>query len=124
MTGLLVRRLASVVPLLFFVSIVVFSLVQIVPGDPARTLAGGQYATPELVAQVRHELGLDQPIVVQYGRWVRNAVHLDFGKSLSTNRPVLTEVTERLPVTADLVVGGVFLALVFSVPAGIASCSW
>jgi peptide/nickel transport system permease protein len=95
--------------------------VHLVPGDPARTLAGGQYATTERVALVRHQLGLDAPVVVQYGRWLRNAVHLDFGKSLFTHRAVTTVLTERLPVTANVVVGSVLFALIVSVPAGIAA---
>ena len=121
MTGLLVRRLASMVPLLFVVSIVVFLLVHIVPGDPARTLAGGEFATPERVQLVRHQLGLDQPIMAQYGHWLGNALHLDFGKSLTTNRSVLTELAERLPVTAGLVAGAVLFAVLVALPAGIAA---
>jgi peptide/nickel transport system permease protein len=96
-------------------------LVHIVPGDPARTLAGGQYATPERVQLVRHQLGLDQPMVVQYGRWLSKAIRLDFGTSLSTGRPVLTELAEGLPVTADLVAGAALFAVIVALPAGIAA---
>jgi peptide/nickel transport system permease protein len=117
----LVRRLVAIVPLLLLVSLAVFSLQYLVPGDAARTLAGGEYASAERVQQVRQQLGLDDPFVVQYARWLGGALRLDFGKSLFSGRSVISELGRRLPVTASLVLGSVVLAVIIALVAGTAA---
>jgi peptide/nickel transport system permease protein len=119
MTHFVLRRLVGLVPLLLVLSVVVFLLVYLIPGDPAVTLAGGEAATPERVAEVRDQLGLDEPVVVQYGDWLADAVRLDFGESLYTGRPVGDELRARLPVTASVVLGSVGFALLVGIPLGV-----
>src|SRR5689334_7180412 len=108
MLGMIARRLVSLVPVLFLVSLAVFSLMKLLPGDAAVTLAGGLDATPERVEEVRGQLGLDDPFLVQYGRWAGNAVHFDFGDSLVTDRSVTDDIMNRLPITASIAFGALF----------------
>jgi peptide/nickel transport system permease protein len=119
MTRFVVRRLVGLVPLLLVLSVAVFLLVYLIPGDPAVTLAGGEAATPERVAEVREQLGFDEPVVVQYGEWLADAVRLDFGESLYTGRSVGDELRDRLPVTASVVLGSVVSALLVGIPLGV-----
>jgi peptide/nickel transport system permease protein len=107
------------VPVLFLVSIGVFMLVALVPGDAAVTLAGGRSATPAAIAHVRQELHLNDPLIVQYGRWLWGVLHLNLGASLVTGVPVTHELASRLPVTLSLVVASAIVALVIGVPLGI-----
>ncbi|MCO5066350.1 MAG: ABC transporter permease [Rhizobiaceae bacterium] len=100
------------------VSIVVYSLVLLVPGDPAITIAG-ETATAEQVEATRVKLGLDQPVYVQYLRWAGNVLQGDFGTSLFSGIPVTTEIMQRLPVTMSLALVTVILALLIAIPAGI-----
>lgn len=102
MLGLIGRRLLIAVPLLLVMSFLAFSLVVLVPGDPAVTLAGGGSASPETIQQIREELHLDDPFLVRYWSWLSNAVHLDFGNSLYSHQPVATELFDRIPVTISL----------------------
>jgi peptide/nickel transport system permease protein len=118
---LLGRRFLVLIPLLFVVSIAIFGLVVLVPGDAAVTLAGGPDATPERIAQVRDELGLDDPFLTQYGRWLGDAVTGDFGTSLQSNQSVVTEIKDRLPVTLSVALAALVVALCISIPAGIIS---
>ncbi|MCU1504714.1 MAG: transporter permease [Ilumatobacteraceae bacterium] len=118
MLYLFLRRLLFVVPILFLVSILVFSFVLLIPGDPAVTLAGDN-PTPEQIAQIRDKLGLDDPIIVQYGHWVDDLVHGDLGDSLFTGRSVWKSIKERLPVTISLASLSLLFALIIAVPAGI-----
>ena len=118
MTAFVLRRLAGLVPLLLVLSVAVFLLVYLVPGDPAVTIAGGEAATPERVREVREELGLDQPFVVQYVDWLGDAVRLDFGHSLYSGRSVGDELRHRLPITASLVLGALVFALAVGIPLG------
>ena len=103
MAGLIGRRLLGLIPLLFIVSFCVFGLIQLVPGDAAVTLAGGENSTPERVAEVRHELHLDEPFLEKYGTWFGNAIQGDFGTSFNTRRPVADDLAQTLPVTGSLV---------------------
>lgn len=119
MAGFVLRRLLSLVPLLLMLSVIVFSLVYVVPGDPATTLAGGESATPERVEQIRDQLGLNDSIGEQYLRWLGNAVQFDFGESLYTGRSVGEELSDRLPVTASLILVSVVFALLMAIPLGI-----
>src|SRR4051794_12520215 len=84
---------------MLIVSFLVYSLVVFLPGDPAVAIAGGTQASPAEIEQVREQLGLDDPLLVQYGRWLKNAVHGDLGESLYTKRSVSEEIGRRFPVT-------------------------
>ncbi len=104
----LARRLLAVIPVLFGVSVLVFLMMAILPGDPAQAILG-PYATPENVAELRDELDLDSPLPVQFVTWIGNVVQGDFGHSYSLDRPVIDEVTQRLGPT--LLLAGAALAL-------------
>jgi peptide/nickel transport system permease protein len=108
------KRLALLVPLLFGIVVVVFGLMQIIPGDPAVVLLG-QDATPEAVAELRHVLGLDRPLVVQLARYVGNLVRGDLGESIFRGEPVITAIASRLPATIEVTV----VALGFAVLVGL-----
>jgi peptide/nickel transport system permease protein len=115
------RRLLLLIPTLLIVSFGVFMLVNLVPGDAATTIAGGEQATPEKIEQVRQELGLDDPFVVQYGRWLGDAVKLDFGHSLTNGEEVRGAIQSRLPVTLSIVFGSMVVGLVLGIPIGLIS---
>ena len=119
MIEVVLRRLVLAVPIVLGVSFAVFSLSLLLPGDPAVAIAGGADASPERIAEIRAELRLDDPFLVQYGRWLGNALRLDLGRSLITGRPVSEDLLTKLPVT--LSVGGlaVLIALLISLPGGI-----
>ncbi|MDX6287195.1 MAG: peptide/nickel transport system permease protein [Frankiales bacterium] len=121
MIGYIARRLLALVPLLLIISGLVFSMTFLIPGDPSRTLAGGLHATPERVADVRHQLGLDQSVVHQYWHWLTNALSGDLGTSLFSQTSVATEIGHRFPITLSLAVGALVVALLLGVPAGIAA---
>jgi peptide/nickel transport system permease protein len=108
------------VALLIGVSVVVFLLLHIVPGDPATVLLGEQ-STPERLAEVRRALGLDQPLLHQYWRFVSHAVRGDFGDSIRAMRPVLPYVLDHLPATLELSAGALALSLIVGLPLGILS---
>lgn len=118
MAALLVRRLISTVPVLFLVSLIVFSLVLLIPGDPAITLAGDN-ATEAQVDETRERLGLNDPVVEQYGRWVSGAVRGDLGTSLFSSQEVLDAVGQRFPTTLSLALGATLFAVAVGVPFGI-----
>src|SRR5687767_8264132 len=101
MTGVLIRRLAGAVPLLALITLIVFSLILIVPGDPA-LLVAGESATPEDIAAIRRSLGLDDPLWEQYWRWISGAVQGDLGTSIYSSQPVAESIIRALPVTASL----------------------
>jgi peptide/nickel transport system permease protein len=114
---LLLGRLALAVPLLLILSFLTFLLIAIAPGDPAAIVLGTS-ATPERLAEVRAQLGLDEPLVVQYWNWLVAAFHGDFGKSLLTDQPVLATIGQRIGVTASLVVGALVVSSVLGVLIG------
>jgi peptide/nickel transport system permease protein len=117
--GLILRRLLLYVPTTLLVTFGVFGLVLLIPGDAAVALAGGESATPERVAQVRDELHLDDPFLVRYGSWLKDAVRGDLGKSMFSNRTVTSEIRQRFPITASIVLAAVLLGLLLAVPTGI-----
>lgn len=121
MLGMIARRLLSLIPVLLVVSFVVFLLVDLVPGDAATTVAGGANATPEKIAEVRADLGLDKPLFERYGNWLGDAVQLDFGHSyLNQAGPsVADEIEARLPVSLGLALAGLFVAMLIGIPLGI-----
>ena len=121
MGALLLRRFLSLIPLLLIVSFGVFVLVALVPGDASVTLAGGESATPERIADVRAQLHLDEPLVEQYGRWLRDAVQGDLGSSLFTKVPVADDIIDRVPITLALVLAALAVGLVVGIPVGVIS---
>jgi peptide/nickel transport system permease protein len=118
---LVVRRLLALVPVLLIVSFAVFFLLALVPGNPAITLAGGVTATPAQIAHVTAQLHLDDPLFVQYGRWLGNALHGNLGTSISTGQPVTQQIEQRFPVTFGLVVASAIISLVVGIPVGLIS---
>lgn len=113
----IVRRILQMVPVLVGVSLFVFVGMHIIPGDVA-TLLLGDKATPESLERLQHELGLDQPIYVQYYRWISRAVQGDFGISLRTRQPALQEVWWALPMTVELTIVSLFISVLIGVPVG------
>jgi peptide/nickel transport system permease protein len=120
MLQLILRRILIMIPVLFLVSVMVFSLILLVPGDPAVTLSG-ENATQEQIAATRERLGLDDPVLVQYGRWVSHAVRGDLGKSLYSGQDVTNLIMQRMPVTLSLAAGAIVLSLLIGIPAGLLS---
>ena len=119
MGALILHRLAALVPLLFAVSLAVFSLTLLLPGDPAITLAGGDGASPEAIEKIRREFGFDDPFPVRYGRWLVDALRFDFGNSLENGKPVSDAIRARFPVTFGIALAAVGVTLLIGVPAGI-----
>lgn len=117
LTGAALRRL---VPVLAVISVLVFSIVHMIPGDPA-VIAAGLEASPATVEAIRRDLGLDQPLLLQYSRFITRALQGDFGVSIRTGAPVGGEILDRLPHTVILAAGGVALAVVLGLVVGAAS---
>lgn len=117
----IIKRLLLMVPVLLGVTLLVFLIFHLTPGDPARVLLGemGQGATPEAVAALRHQLGLDRPWYIQYGDFLLKAVQGDFGRSFRGDRPVLPELIARFPVTLRLTLTSLTLAALAGIPLGI-----
>jgi peptide/nickel transport system permease protein len=120
MALILARRLLWMIPILLGISVIVFSMMHLAPGDPAEAILGPR-GTEELLRQARRELGLDQPLYVQYGHWVLNAIHGDLGKSYRLNRPVAPEVLDRFKNSALLASIAFVIAVVFGTLAGCVS---
>ena len=118
MMGTIAKRLMTVVPTLIGVVIVTFLLTRVLPGDPAVYFAGPA-ATPQSIAEIRKSLGLDRPLPDQFVRYVNDLAHGNFGNSLSTGRPVATEISSRLPASAELTLSGLLLSIAIAVPLGI-----
>ncbi|AYR23964.1 ABC transporter permease [Herbaspirillum rubrisubalbicans] len=116
------QRLLLSLPTLLLVSMVVFSLLAVLPGDPVAAILGME-ATPEAAAALRLKLGLDDPLLVQYGRWLWAVLHGDLGRSFIDNTPVAEALWQRLPVTIELALGSFLVAVVIAVPAGILSAA-
>jgi peptide/nickel transport system permease protein len=117
--ALILRRLLALIPLLLIVSFCVFALVQLIPGDPAVQLAGGDNSTPERIEEVRQELNLDKPLVEQYWLWLKGAVQGDLGTSFQTKTPVADGIQQNLPVTGGLVLATSVLGLLVGIPVGV-----
>lgn len=116
----ILRRLAQTVPVIFGVTIVVFIIMQLVPGDPA-VLMAGEGATKETIESLRVQLGLNQPLYAQYIDYVTNIFRGDLGTSLKNNRPVLDEILLRLPITLELAIFSTLITIVLGMAAGIIS---
>jgi peptide/nickel transport system permease protein len=120
MLGLLGRRLLQILPTLFFVSVLIFGLQQLLPGDPALALAG-EDKDPEVLAQIRARYHLDQPVPVQYLLWIQGVLSGDLGQSIRLNVPVADLILQKLPVTLQLAAMAMAIALAIGVTAGIVS---
>jgi peptide/nickel transport system permease protein len=118
-----IRRSLTLVPVLLGVSVLVFSFIHLIPGDPALTMLG-ERATPEKVAEVRARLGLDRPIWQQYLLYVGNALHGDLGVSIVRGDPVASDLLRRFPATVELAVAAIALAIALGIPIGVASAVW
>lgn len=119
----LIRRVLLTIPVLLGVATLVFSLIHLVPGDPAQAMMGDG-ASPQDVAELRKTLGLDQPLLTQYATFLRNALQGDLGKSFRTGQPVTTMVAERMPATAELAVAAMLVAIVIAIPLGVVAAVW
>ena len=118
-----IRRVLLAVPVLLGVATLVFSLIHLVPGDPAQAMMGDG-ASPQDVAELRKSLGLDQPLLTQYGTFLRNAIKGDLGKSFRTGQPVTTMIVERIPATAELAVAAMIIAVLIAIPLGVIAAVW
>jgi len=122
MSRYILRRLLLVIPVLIGISIFVFLIMHLTPGDPARLMLGESAPTEQLEA-LREEMGLNDPLPIQYLNWLKKAVRLDFGRSLRSKKLVSTEILERLPASAELAVLAVTISVLVGVPVGILSAS-
>ena len=117
MLRFVVRRLLLLVPILLGLSILVFVWLRALPGGPAEALLG-ERATPETVAAIEQQYGLDKPVYVQYWRFLENALRLDFGDSTRSRRPVTEELAERFPATVELALGAMLFSVLLGIPLG------
>lgn len=114
----IITRIALTLPMVFILATLVFFVMRVLPGDPVSSALGPK-GTPELVAQIREQLGLNDPLIVQYGRFLRDVVTFDFGDSLTGgHRPIIDEMSERFPATLELVTPAATLALVIGIAGG------
>ena len=114
------RRLVLTIPVLLGVATLVFSLIHLIPGDPAQSMLG-ESAAPSDVEDLRHRLGLDEPLIVQYGAFLKGLVTGSLGVSLRTGEPVASQIAERLPATFELALAAMIVAIVISIPLGVAA---
>ena len=122
MGGYILKRLVSAIPVLLGITIIVFLIMSLIPGDPATAILGS-YATPENVEKLNQDLGLDKPMVQRYGIWLGNMLTGDFGRSYSLNRPVLDEILERFNATLILAGTSFVLCSVLGILAGVISAA-
>jgi peptide/nickel transport system permease protein len=120
MLTFLAKRIVQLIPTLFFVSVLIFSLQQLLPGDPALIMAGEE-RDPEVIAQIRKQYRLDQPIPVQYVYWMKGVLSGDLGESLRIKVPVRDLILEKLPVTLQLASMAIVIAILIGISAGIVS---
>lgn len=120
MQGYVVRRVLGIIPILFIVSVLAFSLLHLIPGDPVRTLLG-MTATPEQIEAMRASLGLEDPLPVQYVRFLGNALHGDWGRSIVSRKPVSYEIASRLGATFQLALAASALTTLLGVTLGVLS---
>ncbi len=117
-----IRRLLSTLPTLFVVTLIVFAIVRVLPGNPARLLLGEE-ATPQLVAELTHQMGLDRPLPVQYATWLLGVVQGDFGRSIKDNMSVSKLILEKLPTTFELALLATLVSTLIALPAGIVTAA-
>jgi ABC-type dipeptide/oligopeptide/nickel transport system permease component len=117
-------RLLAAIPVIVGVSVLTFSILHLLPGDPVLVMLGETGGTPERIAALRESLGLNDPIIVQYGRFVAGALHGDLGRSVRSNRPVLEEIGQQAPSTIQLTLTGLGLAILLGVTLGVLSAHY
>ncbi len=122
MLNYIARRLLFAIPVLIGASFLVFISIRFIPGDPAVAIAG-ELATPEYIAQVREQMGLDEPLLVQYGLYLQRTLQGDWGQSVRTRVPVTQEIMERLPRTLQLAAWSLAIAALFGIPIGVVSAT-
>lgn len=122
MTTYVVRRLVFLVPVVFLVSFITFYLIHLVPGNPAQVLLGEE-ATPQNVAALTKQLGLDKPLSTQYVLWLGQALHGNLGQSIQLSQPVTQVILDRIPVTAELGIAALLFSIVLAVPLGVLSAT-
>jgi len=118
MTRYIARRLMLTIPVMLLVSVIVFTLINLIPGDPALLFAGNE-AGRDVVEALRKQMGLDKPLVVRYLIWLGRLLHGDLGKSVRDGRPVLATLLLKLPVTIELAIVALTVAWTIAVPAGV-----
>ena len=118
----LTRRLLAMIPVALLVSFVTFMIIHLIPGDPARVLLG-ESATPETVAALDHQLGLDKPLWVQYGLWLGQALRGNLGQSIQLSQPVTQAILQRVPVTLELGVISLALSVALAIPLGVVAAA-
>jgi ABC-type dipeptide/oligopeptide/nickel transport system permease component len=119
----LARRLVLTVPVLLGVATLVFALIHLIPGDPAQSMLGESASTSDVEA-LRHRLGLDRPLIVQYGGFLGGLMRGNLGTSLRTGAPVTSQIADRIPATFELAVAAMFVAIVVAIPLGVAGAVW
>lgn len=119
MLKFLIRRLAILLPTFVGITILSFGLIRLVPGDPVLLLLGERGGSPEMYAKMQQDLGLDKPVLMQYGLFVKNAFTGDLGKSVVSKRPVAKEFMDRFPATLELGLTALFFAIILGIPFGI-----
>ncbi len=119
MLAYLVRRALTLLPILLLMSIIVFALIRMIPGDPIDVMYGGEGMDEARRAALSREMGLDQPVVIQYGRWLLRAVTGDLGNSYRARMPVMQLIGQRLPATLWLSLSAMFLSLLVALPSGL-----
>ncbi len=120
MSRYLIKRLAAILPTIFFVTVIIFGLQQLLPGDAATILAG-EDQDPQVIAYLRQKMHLDEPLPVRYGYWIAGVAHGDLGESLRIQEPVAKLIVQKLPVTLELAAIAMLIALTIGIPAGIVS---
>jgi peptide/nickel transport system permease protein len=118
----IVRRLLQAIPVVFFSTFLVFMVIHLIPGDAAAVLAGPN-ATPEALAAIRQDMGLDQPLPVQYGVWLAHVLQGDLGRSTLSGQPITKLLQARAPATLELTLAAMFLSMVIAIPVGILSAT-
>jgi ABC-type dipeptide/oligopeptide/nickel transport system permease component len=121
MTAYLLKRVAGIIVLAFGISVAVFLIIRLVPGNPAISILGTSAGNPALVARLEHQLGLDQPVYVQYGKWIGGVLQGNFGYSYSQQLPVSTLLGDNIWPTVELTLAGMVLTVVFGMVLGVAA---
>lgn len=121
MTRYIARRLLVSIPTILAVTVLVFAMLQLVPGDPAEIFLGENRSTPELLAQIRHDMGLDRPLYVQYLSYMGGVLRGDLGESLFNNQPVLQQILDAFPYTLELALSALLISTILGVSLGVVS---
>jgi peptide/nickel transport system permease protein len=123
MVSLIVKRLLQLIPTLFFVSVIIFGLQRLLPGDPALAMAGEE-RDPAVIEQIREQYRLNEPLPMQYAAWVAGVVTGDLGESMRLKEPVFRLITQKFPVTMQLALMAIVISLATGVTAGVISAVW